>query len=156
MTSNSHSGDARGILGGIKQTILNKGAGFYVGAAAWLLTLIHTITYSGVSGDIYSGAVIAAGVVGIILFPALSLFKRTSGLAPIVLMICDFMCLMCAAGADGIIDYLSTQFFDGFSAAKIFSLPFAVWFSVLSFVISFILASVAIYLPQAKKNATNE
>ena len=137
--------------GEIKSAVLTKGAGFYVGAAAWLLTLIHTITYSTVPDDIFNPAVIAVGVVGLILFPAFSLFKKTSVFAPIALMICDFMALMCMAGADGIVDYLSTQLFNGVSLEAIFSLPFGVWFSALSFVVSFILSSVAIYLPQQKK-----
>ena len=137
--------------GEIKSAVLTKGAGFYVGAAAWLLTLIHTITYSTVPDDIFNPAVIAVGVVGLILFPAFSLFKKTSVFAPIALMICDFMALMGMASADGIIDYLSTQFFNGVTLEAIFSLPFGLWFSALSFVVSFILSSVAIYLPQQKK-----
>ncbi len=160
MTGNTQNDRSKGTLAflaeGLKRNFMQKSAGFYVGAAAWLLTFIHTIVYSSVPGEIFSTGVIAAGVVGIILFPALSLFKRTSSLAPVALMVCDFMCLMCAAGADGIIDYLSTQFFDGFSLAKIFALPFPVWFSVLSFVVSFIAASVAIYLPQYKKEKPAE
>lgn len=139
------------VGGEIKSAALSKAAGFYVGAAAWLLTLVHTITYSTIPGDISNPAVIAVGVVGIILFPLLSLFKKTSVLAPIALMICDFMALMCTAGADGIIDYLSTQFFNGVTLEAIFSLPFGLWFSAISFIVSFILSSVAIYLPQQKR-----
>lgn len=135
----------------VKDYVLERGAGFWVGLVAWVLTFVHTITCSGISHDIFAPATIGVGVAGIILFPLLSLFKKTSSLAPVALMICDFLCLTCAAGADGIIDYLATQFFDGISLQKIFNLPFSVWFSVLSFVVSFILASVAIYLPQLKK-----
>ncbi len=153
-TNNSSTGIIPAVVAHIKETVLTKSVGFYVAAVAWLLTLIHTITYaSGVPGDIYSGSVVGVGVTAIILFPLLSLSKKTSPVAPIVLMICDFMALMCMAGADGIIDYMSTQFFDGFSVGKIFTLPFGVWFSALSFIVSFIIASVAMYLPQQKKSA---
>ena len=153
-TNNSSTGIISAVVAHIKETVLTKSVGFYVAAVAWLLTLIHTITYaSGVPGDIYSGSVVGVGVTAIILFPLLSLSKKTSPVAPIVLMICDFMALMCMAGADGIIDYMSTQFFDGFSVGKIFTLPFGVWFSALSFFVSFIIASVAMYLPQQKKSA---
>jgi hypothetical protein len=73
-------------------------------------------------------------------------------------MISSFLCITAFIKAEGIIDYLSTQFFDGFSMEKLFSLPFPVWFSMFSFVLSFIIASVAIYLPQnrTKVNANND
>lgn len=138
------------FLKSIGQTFKNKGSGFYVAAVAWVLSLAHTVTYSCVPQDIYNVWSTVWGIAGIILFICFSLFPKFSVFAPISLMVSSIMCLMSAAAADGIIDYLSTRFFDGISVQKIFALPFSVWFSVLSFVVAFILASVAMYLPQSK------
>ena len=134
----------------IKRTLCTKRAGFYVGAAAWVLTLAHTFTYTAVPKELFNGSVILCSVLGLVLFAALSLFTKTSSLAPIALMVCDFLCITSFAAADGIVDYFSTQFFDGFSLSKLFALPMPVWFSILSFVISFLLSLVAIFLPQNK------
>ena len=53
--------------------------------------------------------------------------------------------------ADGILDYLSTAFFSGFSFEAFFSLEVPVYLSILFFIVSFILSSIAMYLPQTRK-----
>lgn len=145
------------VVGGeIKQSVLSKSYGCFVALAACVLTLAQTFAYPFVSGELFSAGVIVSSVLGVILFVALSLFKKTSRLAPIALMICDFLALIAFAGADGIVDVFSTLFFDGFSIGKIFRLPVAEWFCVLSFILAFVISSVAVYLPQNKKEAVRE
>lgn len=142
------------IIDEIKITIKTKWIGCFVALAAWLLTFIHMITYSQIGKideGLFSAGVIVSCVIGLIAFAALSLFRKTSQLAPAALMICDLMCLMFFVGAENFQDYFSTQFFDGFSMGKLFSLGAPVWFSMFSFIISFIVASVAMYLPQNRK-----
>lgn len=140
----------------IKQTVLTKTYGCYVALVAWLLTFIQIITYSFVEGDLFNPGVIIASVFGVILFIVLSLFRKTSPLAPVILMVCDVCALFAFASADGIVDTFSTLFFDGVSLGKLFTLPTAEWMSIFSFVLSFIISSVAVYLPQNKKAKTEK
>lgn len=158
MSENKFVTVTKTIWNEIKQSLLTKWIGFYVALAAFILTMAHTFAYSAISKTIYNNQVIIFSVLGILAFALFSLYRRTSLLAPISLMISSFLCITAFIKAEGIIDYLSTQFFDGFSMEKLFSLPFPVWFSMFSFVLSFIIASVAIYLPQnrTKVNANND
>lgn len=135
----------------IKETVLTKTYGCYVALVAWLLTFIQSITYNFVSVELFNSGVIVASVCGVILFIVFSLFRKTSTLATVILMACDACALFAFATADGIVDVFSTLFFDGFSLGKLFNLPTAEWVSLFSFVLSFIIASVAVYLPQNKK-----
>lgn len=131
-----------------------KNFGFYVACAAWLLTFIHMITYSQIGGieeGLFSIGVIICCIIALVAFPVLAWFKETSRLAPVSLMVCDLLCLMFFVGADNFQDFFSTQFFDGFSMGKLFSLGAPLWFSLFSFVISFVIASAAIYMPQERK-----
>lgn len=139
------------IKSGIKGFVLSRNYGFYVGLAAAVLTFVQLISYSCMPKDLFNGAVIAACVIGIVLFVVFSLFKQTARLAPVALMICDFLCITAFAAANGMVDYLSTAFFGGFSIGSIFLLPAAMWFSVLMFVLSFLVSSAAMYMPQFKE-----
>lgn len=136
------------------ERLKEKNFGFYVACAAWLLTFIHMITYSqiGKVGEgLFSIGVIISCVIGLVAFVVLAWFKETSRLAPVALMVCDLLCLMFFVKADNFQDFFSTQFFDGFSIGKVFSLGVPLWFSLFSFIISFIIASAAIYMPQERK-----
>lgn len=140
----------------IKQTVLTKSYGCYVALAALVLTFIQIITYNFVSVELFHAGVIVSSVLGVVFFIILSLFRKTSPLAPVILMVCDLVALLCFASADGIVDVFSTLFFDGFSLGKLFTLPTAEWVSIFSFVLSFIISSVAVYLPQNKKTTVKE
>lgn len=142
------------IIDEIKITIKTKWIGCFVALAAWLLTFIHMITYSQigkVEEGLFSAGVIVSCVIGLIAFAALSLFRKTSQLAPVALMICNLLCVMFFAGSSNFQDFFSTKFFNGFSFGTLFSLGVPVWFSLLSFLLSFVIASVAMYLPQNRK-----
>lgn len=137
------------ILKEIKECILSKWIGCFVALPALLLTFIQIITYSMVSEVLFNPLVIVSSVFGVILFIVLSLFRKTSSLAPVALMVCDMIAFFGFVGAgDGVVDIFSTLFFDGFSLGKLFTLPAAEWWSIFSFVITIILSSVAMYLPQ--------
>lgn len=137
----------------IKQTVLTKRFGFWVGFAALVFTIIQAIIYSFMPKNISSSAVIIISIVGAIVFVVLQLFRQTSALAAIVLMICDFACITAFVGADGMIDYVTTQFFAGISAEAIKGLHGAMLPSVIFMALSFIVSSFAIYMPQNKKPA---
>ncbi|NLC16343.1 MAG: hypothetical protein GX756_00465 [Clostridiales bacterium] len=151
MSNNRFVAVAKTIGNEIKECVTTKWIGFYVTLAAFALSIAHTFAYSAISRTIYNGQVIVFSVLGIVAFILFSLYRRTSLLAPIALMISSFLSLTAFIKAEGIIDYLSTVFFDGFSMGKLFSLPFPVWFSMVSFVLCFIIASVAMYIPQNRK-----
>ncbi|MCH4278057.1 MAG: hypothetical protein LKF89_03970 [Bacilli bacterium] len=144
------------ILGKVKDFFLAKRFGYYVGVAGLVFTLCYAISYCSIDQSIFSSLVIVFAWLGIAAFIALSLFKVTSSLAPVALMIFSFLSFLSFVGADGIIDFFSTQFFDGFSIGKFFALSPSVWFSILGLVLSFILASVSMYMPQRKKDETPE
>ncbi len=142
---------AQGFGERIKECILSKSYGCYISLAACVLTLLQIFIYPFVQTQLFSANVIVFSVLAVVFFVGLSLYRRTSFLGALLLMIFDFLSLIAFAGAEGIVDVFSTLFFDGFSIGKIFTLPFAEWFCVLSFVLTFILSSVALYLPQNKK-----
>lgn len=118
---------------------------------AWILTVAAAIAYKGIDEALYSTTVFYFALAGAGAFVALSIFGRTSELAPVALMVCNFLGITTFAAQDGVIDYFSTQFFDGFSAEAVFKLPFAVWFSLAGLAIAFVLASLAMYIPQVKR-----
>lgn len=131
--------------------IKNKSYGFYVGVAALIFTIIQLITYSMVPNSLYNWVVILYSVLGIVLFIGCSLYRPISFLAPIFLMIFDFLSLIGFAQGDGIIDYFSTAFFSGVSIDAFFSMDAGVYLSIIFIVLSFIVSSVSVYLRQEKK-----
>ncbi len=133
----------------IKESILTKWIGCFVASVAAVLSIIQAITYSGVAAADFNVNAVVFSLLGAALFVLLSLSRKTSSLAPVALMICDFVALLSFVGV--IIDYFSTLFFDGFSMDKLFSQEAAYSFSTVSFVLSTIIASVAVYLPQNRK-----
>lgn len=140
------------ILNVLKEWISSKAIGFYFSLSAWVLMIVELIFYPSVPVDIMNGNVTLVLIIGIILFVILSIFKFTSSLAPVSLLVCGFLSLIFIAQAEGFIDYFSTQFFEGVSLDVILKLPVPVLITVLSIVLTFIISSVSMYLPQVKKN----
>ena len=139
------------LTGEIKRSYKTKASGAYVSAAAALMMIVYAIASSGLDKSIFNSAIVVFAVIGILLFAALSVFTFTSKLGATMLMLFSFLSFCAFVKADGFIDYFSTQFFDGFSLAKIFALgaPTVIFF--VGLILSFILASVGMYLPQNKK-----
>lgn len=159
MSDNEKKGFFASLRSEIVESIKTKWIGSFVAAAAWVLTLAQMISYAtllsaGLSQLFHVGVIICC-VIGLIAFPALSLFRSTSRLAPIVLMVCDLLCLLFFVSSGGFLDYFSTEFFSGFSLPAFFALPAGVWFSMLSIILSFVISSVAMYLPQNRKPKTS-
>lgn len=123
-----------------------------IGFLAVACTIAQAVVYYYVPDNIFSPLVIISALLGVGCYCILSLFKKTANLAAIFLMGFDFLCICAFASADGIIDYLSTAFFSGFSFEALFALEKPVWISVLLFVISFILSSIAMYIPAYLKS----
>ena len=140
------------ILNVLKEWISSKAIGFYFSLAAWVLMIVELIFYPSVPVDIMNSNVTLVLIIGVILFVILSIFKFTSSLAPVSLLVCGFLSLIFIAQAEGFIDYFSTQFFEGVSLDVILKLPVPVLITVLSIVLTFIISSVSMYLPQVKKN----
>ena len=138
----------------IKTSILTKYIGFYVAVAAIVLSFIQTIIYGQVNGQDLNVNAIIFSVLGIVFFLLLSLFRKTSTFAPLVLMAFDFFALL--AFVSKIIDYFSTAFFGGFSAAKFFAMPAPYWLSTVCFILSAIVSAVAVYLPQNRELKVKE
>ena len=128
-----------------------KSVGFYVGLVACISAIVNLVAYNYVPFDIYMLDATFWTLGGVVLFLVFSCFRITSELAPVSLMVSSFMSLLAFVQTPGTIDYFTTQFFDGFSMSTLFALPTPVWASILTFVASFALASVAMYLPFAKR-----
>ncbi len=128
-----------------------KNVGYFFGLLAFLLTIAQGIVYMYVPDSIFNIQVVFLCLVGAGLFHLFSLFPKTAVLGPVFLMVCDFLCICAFASADGIIDYLSTAFFSGFSFEALFSLDQPVYLSIIFFIVSFILSSIAMYLPQTRR-----
>lgn len=138
----------------IKECILTKWIGCFIALVAVVLSIAQAITYSGVAEQDFNSVAVVCSVLGAVLFLVLSLFRQTSTLAPVALMICDFVSLL--AFGSSIVDYFSTAFFDGFSFGKLLEQETAYSFSTISFVVSFVIASVAVYVPQNRKMKNKE
>ena len=141
------------LTGEIKRSYKTKTSGAYVSAAAAVMMIVYAIASSGLDKSIFNSAIVVFAVIGILLFAALSVFTFTSKLGATMLMLFSFLSFCAFVKADGFIDYFSTQFFDGFSLAKIFDLgaPTVIFF--VGLILSFILSSVGMYLPQNKEKA---
>ena len=139
------------ILEVLKKWISSKAIGFYFSLVSLVLMIIELIAYPGVPVDILNDNVTIVLIIGIVLFVILSIFDFTSSIAPIALLVCGFLSLIFIAQAEGFIDYFSTQFFEGVSLEVILKLPAPVLITILSIILSFIVSSVSIYLPQVKK-----
>lgn len=136
----------------IKENFTTKRFGFYVGLAAFILMIALLIVYSGIDKTLFNSNVILFVVLGMVLYIVLSIFKQTAILAQVSLMVFSFLSFCVFASTDGMIDFLSTQFFDGISLTKIFSLDFNFLFSAILMLVIFIVASIAMYMPQNKKS----
>lgn len=141
------------LTGEIKRSYKTKASGAYVSAAAAVMMIVYAIASSGLDKSIFNSAIVVFAVIGILLFAALSVFTFTSKLGATMLMLFSFLSFCAFVKADGFIDYFSTQFFDGFSLAKIFDLgaPTVIFF--VGLILSFILSSVGMYLPQNNEKA---
>ncbi len=127
-----------------------RSIGFYVGLLVFALMVATACIYPSISEDLYNAEVVLYCAIGAVVFLATSLLRKTSDLAPIGLMICSLLAIGAFASTSGMIDYLSTQFFGGFSLEVIFALPLPVWFTMVSLVLSWALSSVAMYMAQHK------
>lgn len=136
----------------IKENFTTKRFGFYVGLAAFILMIALLVVYSGIDKTLFNSNVILFVVLGIVLYIVLSVFKQTAILAQVSLMVFSFLSFCAFASTDGMVDYLSTLFFDGISFSKLMSLDSNFLFSALLMLLTFIVASVAIYMPQNKKS----
>ncbi|HBE98839.1 MAG TPA: hypothetical protein DDW18_02185 [Firmicutes bacterium] len=132
----------------------NKRAGFYLCALTAVLMILQAAVYSMAPSEVFNSLGVTLSVVGIVLFVVFSFsVKQLEILAPVSLMVINFSCLVAYAKADDLLDYFSTQFFSGFSLKTLFSLPIGVWLPIILFLANFIFSSVAMYLPQSKKES---
>lgn len=139
----------KNILGQIKESILTKWIGCFIALVAVVLSIVQAIAYSGVAEQDFNVNAVIFSILGVVLFILLSLFRKTSPLAPVALMTCDFIAL--CAFISKIVDFFSTEFFDGFSFAKLMNLSFSYSFSTISFVVAMVVSCIAVYVPQNRK-----
>ena len=139
------------FAGEIKRSYKTKASGAYVSTAAVLMTILYAIASAGLDKSIFTPSIVIFAIIGIILYAALSVFSFTSKLGATMLMLFSFLSFCAFVKADGFIDYFSTQFFDGFSLSKIFGLGAPTVLFFVGLILSFVLASVGMYLPQNKE-----
>ncbi len=134
----------------IKENFLTKTYGFYVGLASFIIMILIACIYCGIGSTLYNSNVMLYVILGICLFVVFSIFKETALLSQVSVVVFSFLSFCAFANTDGLIDYVSTQFFDGFSMAKFFDLDYHFWLSIILILLAFIVSSVALYMPQNK------
>lgn len=154
MSNNNSTSFIKTLGDDVSECIKTKWIGCFVALAAAVLSIVQAIVYSFVGEQDFSSGALTFSILAAVLFFVLSLFKRTSSLAPIFLMIFDFLALLTFAA--GMIDFFSTAFFDGFSFGKFFKLETPYWLSSLLFILSAVISCVTVYLPQNRKIKVEE
>ena len=102
----------------IKDNFLTKTYGFYVGLASFIIMILIACIYCGIGSTLYNSNVMLYVILGICLFVVFSIFKETALLSQVSVVVFSFLSFCAFANTDGLIDYVSTQFFDGFTLAK--------------------------------------
>lgn len=134
----------------IKDNLQTKTYGFYVGLASLTIMILLAFIYGGIEKTLFNSDVMLYAILGICLFVVFSIFKETALLSQVSIVVFSFLSFCAFANTDGMIDYVSTQFFDGFSMAKLFALDYHFWLSIILILLAFIVSSVALYMPQNK------
>lgn len=134
----------------IKDNLQTKTYGFYVGLASLTIMILLAFIYGGIEKTLFNSDVMLCAILGICLFVVFSIFKETALLSQVSIVVFSFLSFCAFANTDGMIDYVSTQFFDGFSMAKLFALDYHFWLSIILILLAFIVSSVALYMPQNK------
>lgn len=154
-------GFANAAISGLKQTMTTKRAGFYVGAVSAVAAIIQGALYGAYYSQtgFYDKTAVVLSIVGGVLFLLLSLTHYSSPFAPVVLWATNFASLLLFINA--IYMYLSDVFYGGVNATTIAALSTEFVVCMLLFLLSTIIANVAVYLrqnakPQAAEGVTNE
>lgn len=134
----------------IKDNFLTKTYGFYVGLTSFIIMILIACIYCGIDPTLYNSNVMLYVILGICLFIVFSIFKETALLSQVSVVVFSFLSFCAFANTDGLIDYVSTQFFDGFTLTKLFALEYHFWLSIVLILLAFIVSSVALYMPQNK------
>ena len=134
----------------IKDNFLTKTYGFYVSLASFIIMILIACIYCGIDPTLYNSNVMLYAILGICLFVVFSIFKETALLSQVSIVAFSFLSFCAFANTDGLIDYVSTQFFDGFTLTKLFALDYHFWLSIVLILLAFFVSSVALYMPQNK------
>lgn len=134
----------------IKDNFLTKTYGFYVGLTSFVIMILIACIYCGIDPTLYNSNVMLYVILGICLFILFSIFKETALLSQVSVVVFSFLSFCAFVNTDGLIDYVSTQFFDGFTLTKLFALEYHFWLSIVLILLAFIVSSVALYMPQNK------
>lgn len=134
----------------IKDNFLTKTYGFYVSLTSFIIMILIACIYCGIDPTLYNSNVMLYVILGICLFIVFSIFKETALLSQVSVVVFSFLSFCAFANTDGLIDYVSTQFFDGFTLTKLFALEYHFWLSIVLILLAFIVSSVALYMPQNK------
>lgn len=126
-----------------------KKVGFYFSLASIITLVAGALSYTnGFTGNLLEynngGAVMTPALIGIGVFAVLLLLKPTSGYAPIALWVGSFASLL--AYVNNIYMYFTGVFYNGVSAEAFALIDPVVITSTLLFVVSFVLANVAMYM----------
>ncbi len=128
-----------------------KSIGFYLTIVCIAFLAVELISYLGVPKDLYNLSAVIAMAICLAASIVLLFFDVTVELSPIATLIGAFLSLLYISKAEGAIDYLSTQFFEGISLQVIFKLPVSVILTVASLLVVVILSSVTMYMKKIKE-----
>ena len=132
----------------IKKTVTTKSTGFYVGAAAMLITIAQAVLYAAFFKQtaFFDSLAVVLSVAGAVAFLLASLTTYSSPYAPVALAAADFVGLLAFIKATYM--YLSDAFYGGFSLSALSSLGGGYISVFLLFLLSCVAANVAVYFKQ--------
>lgn len=132
----------------VKNTVTHKRAGFYVGLASAVLTVVQAVLYKVSYGSTayYDPLAVALAIVGVAVFVVASLSHYSSPYASVVLAACNFVGLLLFINASYM--YLADVFYGGINAASFAALRKDYVACILLSLVATIAANVAVYLKQ--------
>lgn len=135
----------------LKKYFRERGIGFYLTAAAALLSLIVAIVYiAGYMGSVYFyWFVFIMPVLAAVAFVAMAPFKFLGHLSALVTGIIDFIMLLLFIVY--FIPYLTGIFYSGINAQSLASLDFAFIFTLFGTIAAIVLANIGMYKSHTRK-----
>lgn len=132
----------------VRSTVTSKGAGFFVGAATFLLAVVLSVLYASFYGgtEYYDPASLWVMISGGILFVLLSLTSYTSKYAPIPLLIGVFVGFLMFVNS--IYIYFADVFYGGVNAEAIAAFDKRMLTCIILFVVVIVAANVSLYMKQ--------
>lgn len=163
MDSKNLSQFTKNVSKHVLQTYSSKTTGFWIGLSAAVVAVLQGILYAVwyKQTAFYDSAAVVVSIVGAVIFLLLSASRYSSPFAPVALAVANFFGFLMYVKATYM--YLADVFYGGINATSLASIDKEYVICVVMFVVSTVVANVAIYhkqncveQPIATEEATDE